>query len=288
MCKDDIYARLEQYYDGFQFTLGAHETLYNPWSIINFFDMPKAGFRNYWFKSSGSSTIIMQYLKDFKFFQSFNYVDNEIDISEDELSDRHEITQIPRELLLYQTGYLTIRKITNDLARLVFPNTEVEDSILKLSLLAHNLRPDRKYSSEINNLTVYIDQRNLKEIVNLFNNILNDCVSTLSNIFNDERSVRDIIYAALPQKITLQKIKERETCKGRSDLEILTEKTHMIIEFKRTQSNRGKLASLEEAKTQIKSKQYGLRPFQTYALYRVAMVISYEEKKILYDFCQEI
>ena len=288
MSKDDIYARLEQYYDGYQFTLDAQETLYNPWSIINFLYKQNEGFCNYWFKSSGSSTIIMQYLKGSKFFQSFSYVDNEIYISKDELSDRHEIYNIPRELLLYQTGYLTIRKITDDLARLVFPNTEVEDSILKLSLLANNLRPDRKYSAEINKLIAYIDQRNLKEIVNLFNNILNDCVSILSNIFHDERSVRDIIYAALPQKMKLQKIKERETCKGRSDLELLTCKTHMIIEFKRTQSNRGKLASLEEAKAQIKSKQYGQRPFQTYALYCVAMVISSEEKKILYDFCQEI
>ena len=230
----------------------------------------------------------MQYLKGTNFFQSFSYIDNEFCIRKNQLADKYEITKIPRELLLYQTGYLTIRKKYNDIARLVFPNTEVEDSILQLSLLAHNLEPDVKYAKDINKLSEYIDQRNLEEIVNLFNNILNDCVSILSNIFNDERSVRDIIYAALPQSISLQKIKERETCKSRSDLEILTEKTHMIIEFKRTQSNRGKLASLEEAKAQITSKQYGLRPFQTYALYRVAMVISYEEKKILYDFCQEI
>ncbi|MBQ9536664.1 MAG: AAA family ATPase [Desulfovibrionaceae bacterium] len=288
MSKDDIYARIQQYYDGFQFTLDAEETLYNPWSIINFLYKQQAGFRNYWFKSSGSSTIIMQYLKDSSFFQSFSYTDNDICISEDELSDRHEISNIPRDLLLYQTGYLTIRQTSDDTARLVFPNTEVEDSILKLSLLAHNLRPDQKYSAEIDKLPVYIDKRNLEEIVNLFNNIINDCVSILSNIFNDERSVRDIIYAALPQKMKLQKIKERETCRGRSDLELLTRKTHMIIEFKRTQSNRGKHASLEEAKAQIKSKQYGLSPFQTYNLYRVAMVISSEEKKILYDFCEEI
>ncbi|MBQ9536662.1 MAG: AAA family ATPase [Desulfovibrionaceae bacterium] len=30
MRKDDIYARIQQYYDGFQFALDAEETLYNP------------------------------------------------------------------------------------------------------------------------------------------------------------------------------------------------------------------------------------------------------------------
>ncbi|MBQ9536663.1 MAG: PD-(D/E)XK nuclease domain-containing protein [Desulfovibrionaceae bacterium] len=230
----------------------------------------------------------MQYLKDYKFFQSFSYTDNEICISEDDLSDRYDITQIPQELLLYQTGYLTIRKQTDDTARLVFPNTEVEDNILQLSLLANNLEPDIKYADEIDKLPLYIDQRNLKDIVNLFNNILNDCVSILSHIFNNERSVRDIIYASLPQSMSLQKIKERETCMWRSDLELLTRKTHMIIEFKRTQGDLGKNVSLEEAKIQIKSKQYDLRPFQSYDLYRVAMVISSELKKIVYDFCQEI
>ena len=110
----------------------------------------------------------------------------------------------------------------------------------------------------------------------------------MSNIFDDERSVRDVLYAALPQKISLQKIKERETVQGHSDLELITPKTHMVIEFKRTTPNRAASQSLKEALTQLKKKNYGLGAFFDHTPYRVAMVISTEEKKILYNFCQEL
>ena len=287
MSKDDIYKRLEQYYDGFQFTLNAQETVYNPWSILSFLKVPKNGFQNYWFKSSGSSALIVQYFKKSSNFSSLHEA-SELCITTERLSDRFDILNIPQDILLFQAGYYTLRKKTAEIARLVFPNTEVEDSVLKLYLLANNLKPDLKFSKEIDNLPEQIDQRNLSAIVATFNDILNDCVSILSTIFNDERSVRDIIYAALPQKMTLHKIKERETVQGRSDLELLTLKTHLVIEFKRVTSCRTAQSSLNEALDQLQRKKYGVGSFQNYALYRVAMVISPQEKKILPAFCKEL
>ncbi|MBQ7617531.1 MAG: AAA family ATPase [Desulfovibrio sp.] len=37
MTKDDVYARIKQYYDGFRFSFKSNQTVYNPWSILNFF-----------------------------------------------------------------------------------------------------------------------------------------------------------------------------------------------------------------------------------------------------------
>ena len=288
MSKHDIYKRIEQYYDGFQFTINANETVYNPWSILSFLKLSHKGFTNYWFKSSGSSSLIMEYIKGNESFNLLSIEEKNLCISNDKLSNHYDIKCIPIEVLLFQTGYLTLRKKSDEIACLVYPNTEVVDSFFKLYLSANNLKPEIKFANQIQNLSKNIDERNLKEVIDTFNAILNDCVSMLSNIFNDERSVRDIIYAALPQKITLQKIKERETVKGRSDLELLTQKTHMVIEFKRTKYNRDKASSLKEAIQQLTDKNYGVGYFQNYDLYRVAMVISSEEKKILYDFCREI
>ncbi|MBQ7739180.1 MAG: AAA family ATPase [Desulfovibrionaceae bacterium] len=288
MRKKDVYQRLEQYYDGFQFCLNATGTVYSPWSILRFFRTSKEGFQNYWFQSSGSSTIIMQYLKKSAFFNSLNNYDHEILVTTRQLSDSHEITDIPADILLFQSGYLTLRKQSYDLARLVFPNIEVEDSILNLYLLAHNLRPEIKFATKIQNLVKNIDEKNLESIVDTFNAILNDCVSILSKIFDDERSVRDIIYAAIPQNISLQKIKERETARGKSDLELLTANTRLVIEFKRANSRNDARSALEKAIAQIESKNYGVDYFQDYTLYRVGMVICADEKKILYEYCQEL
>ena len=288
MSKDDVYRRIQNYYDGFQFSFEAQQTLYNPWSILNFFDSPHLGFNNYWFESGGISSLIIKYIKISEEFNLLNYDNRDIYVDKNELSDRYEITDIPHEILLFQAGYFTIKKVSTNTARLIFPNTEVEDSFLRLFLKSNNIKPKNKVKIKIDELYKKIDQRDIPSIVNVFNEILNDCVSILSTIFQDERSTRDIIYAALPQEISLQKIKERETAKGYSDLELLTQKTHMVIEFKRTKADRDAKASLREAIKQIKSKNYGIGAFQNLELFRVAMVISTEKKSILPHYCVEV
>ena len=288
MSKEDVYQRLEQYYDGYQFAIDAEETVYNPWSVINFLMRPRNGFCNYWFKSSGSSSIIMKYVKTSHLFESLTYDKLQQYITEESLSDRYEISNLPLWVLLFQTGYVSIRKKADGVARFVFPNTEVEDSMLKVCFLENNIEPDIKFSEEIQKIAQDIDQRRLGDIVKIFNAILNECVSILSNIFNDERSVRDILYTALPQKIDFQKMKERETVKGRSDLELITKKTHMVIEFKRAKNERDAGSSLQNAIEQMERKRYGIGFYGKRDLYRVCMVISSDEKKILENYCMEL
>ncbi|MBQ7607783.1 MAG: PD-(D/E)XK nuclease domain-containing protein [Desulfovibrionaceae bacterium] len=230
----------------------------------------------------------MQYLKINNKFDLLDYNNISLYTDKEELSDRYEITKIPQKILLYQAGYFTIKKITNNTALLTPANAEIEDSLLRLYLTSNNLKPKYEVKLKIDEIYKNIDEKDLLPIINIFNGILNDCVSSLSKIFQDERSVRDIIYATLPQELSLQKIKERESAKGFSDLELLTRKTHMVIEFKRTTPNRDAQTSLNEAIEQIKNKDYGKGAFQNLKLYRVAMVISTEKKSILPNFCKEI
>ncbi|MBQ7456395.1 MAG: AAA family ATPase [Desulfovibrio sp.] len=287
MTRNDVYAKVQQYYDGYQFAFDAEQRLYNPWSILNFLDSPQDGFKNYWFQSGGVSSIISQYLKISNSFDFIDYDSRTIFIDEDELSGIYEIDQIPRHVLLFQAGYLTIG-YDDGIASLVLPNSEVEDSLFRLYLTANNLSPRSDLTQKMKKLSRDIDNRNISGIINLFNSILNECVSTQSKIFDDERSIRDIIYAALIRISSLQKIKERQTAKGMSDLELVTDKTCMVIEFKRTYPNRGPELSLKKAVEQVKNNQYGLLFSQSHEVYRVGMVISSEKKMILHDFCQEI
>ena len=287
MKKEDVYKRIEEYYDGFKFTPEAKETVYNPWSILNFFAMPQEGFKNYWFRSGGISSLIMQYLKIDNSFDFFNYKNREIVVDHNDLSDIFEIDNIPRYLLLFQAGYFTISNDDYNI-KLIVPNREIEESLLRLYLLSNNLTPKHDLIIKMNKLCKAIDAKDLFSIISIFDSILNECVSSLSNIFDDERSIRDIIYAALIKISKLQKMKEHETVKGKSDLELITNKTCMIIEFKRTSATRGPEASLKKAIEQIKKNRYGLLFSDSHNIYRVAMVISHKEKKILKDFCKEI
>ena len=96
--------------------------------------------------------------------------------------------------------------------------------MLRLYLSVNNLGLNINVKTKIDKLVEYIDNRMLFYIIDVFNSILNDCVSNLSTIFNDERSIRNIIYAAIPQELYLYKTKEHETLHGRSDLELITKK----------------------------------------------------------------
>ncbi|MBQ7585752.1 MAG: hypothetical protein IJU40_05845, partial [Desulfovibrionaceae bacterium] len=113
-------------------------------------------------------------------------------------------------------------------------------------LNVNNLNPDSELRKKLSELYIFIDNKNIVSIVNIFNDILNECISSSSKIFEDERSVRDLISAALIQIPSIQQVKERDTSKGRSDLELITAQTCLIIEFKRTSSTCGPEASLKK------------------------------------------
>ena len=287
--KNDLYERIEQYYDGYQFSIDAMETLYNPWSILNFFKNSKNGFVNYWFDSGGTSSIIMNYLKIKDNYDFIDYNCRKIIVDKYTIGSKYEITNIPYNVLLFQAGYFTIRKIDDDIACLVLANKEVEESLYRLYLMSNNLSPRDSLCKKMLLLSSAIDNKNLSTIVKIFNKILNECISSLSMAFNDERSIRDIIYAALTFIPSLRMLKEHDTAKGNSDLEIFTKKTCMIIEFKRTYpKKRSANEALRMAINQIKNNRYGIFFSSDFTLYRVAMVISTEEKCILSDFCKEV
>ena len=297
MSKDSVYARLEDYYDGFKFVPDADETLYNPWSILRFLNYPIDRFMNYWFKSGGTPSIIMQYLKVKDYFDYIVYSDREICIDINKLSDCYEIENIPAEILLCQAGYFSPYAQNDGSIILRPPNSEVEDSLLRLYLTANNVKENNDLRSKRQTLVADIDAHNLKNIVDTFNTILNTVVSNNSKIFEDERSVRDIIFASILLVRDLEKFKEKYTLKGFADLELTTKRTHLVIEFKRTYPRdknnpknhpRDAKKALDLAIEQIKTHDYGKIIFETQTLYRVAMVISTEEKRILYEYCQEV
>ena len=65
-------------------------------------------------------------------------------------------------------------------------NDKVEDSILKLYLSANNLKLRLKLAKKIKILLKILIKKNLPVADKYFNTILNDFVSILINIFNNE------------------------------------------------------------------------------------------------------
>ena len=288
MSTDDVYAGLKARYDGFNFVIGSHETLYNPWSILSFLLSPEDGFKNYWFDSGGTPSILLNYLKINRNVDLWDYNNRQTTITLDELSAKNDIKDITPKLLLTQAGYFTLNGSATSYANLTFPNSEVEESMLRLYLTVNNIKVNAQTLYYIDKLVSYIDSHDLENIIKTFNFVINDCVSPKSKFFSDECTFRDLIYATIPNIPNLFKQKEREYTKGRSDLELITSQTHMVIEFKLTKSYRSAKKSLEEGLAQITAKHYGEALFIRKNLFRAVFVVSHKEKRILSKFSTSI
>ena len=269
---NDLYASLKARYDGFKFSPDSQETLYNPWSILKFLLNPEEGFANYWFESGGTPELLINYLKIKQNFDILEYKHRYFQISENELASKTDISNITPQLLLLQAGYFTLCGFDKTYLKFSFSNSEVEESILNSYIIINNLNISEKTAAFIYKFEEIIDSLDLKSIINIFNLILNDCVYPRSHFFNDEYTLRDLIFAIIPTDNEIFKLKEREYIKGHSDLELITRKTHLIIEFKLTNQNRSAKKSLAEGIEQVKSRNYGKTAFLSQKLFRIVLV----------------
>ena len=111
-------------------------------------------------------------------FDFLDYKNRNLSIEMHKISRKYEISDIPRNILLFQAGYFTLRNENDGNALLVLPNIEVEESLLLLYLEENSLDPSDKLSKKMKDLINAIDSRNLLFIVDVFNQILNECVQT--------------------------------------------------------------------------------------------------------------
>ena len=124
--KEDILRDIKSRYNGYSWD--AKNFLYNPFSILNFFQEERFG--NYWF-TTGTPTFLIKLIKekrmDVKTIGSWE--------ADEYVFDSYDIENMDLTSLLFQTGYITIKSfktLGNDRKYfLTFPNQEVEDAFLK-------------------------------------------------------------------------------------------------------------------------------------------------------------
>ena len=118
------WAKIKHWYNGFNFAIKDGIPIYNPFSILNL--MESGVFSNYWFES-GTPTFLVKMLR-----KDFHYQIDNIEMSMNRIRS-FELDNIDYGTLLYQTGYITIKKnLSEDGYFLMgYPNWEVKDSMLQ-------------------------------------------------------------------------------------------------------------------------------------------------------------
>ncbi len=136
MTYEECLEALQSYYDGYHFSENS-EDVFNPFSLVKALNGQKIA--SYWF-GSGTPTFLLKQLDKFNTnltnLESQDVVLSSFDLSPEEMTDA-----LP---LLYQSGYLTIKKYEPMFREytLGIPNKEVRDGLLN-SMIPHYVNPRR-------------------------------------------------------------------------------------------------------------------------------------------------
>ena len=270
---------MAQNYDGYCFDEDYEKKVFCTWSVNKFFQTmvkkKKVQFGEYWYDNGGLPSILVNYLKSHK-LNALDYIDKDktINIKVNDFKNPTSLTSINQNVLMCQTGYLTLRSpvYSKGFMTLGIPNNEVYNALF--SLMALNIFDDTKLENV--NEQILAKSNDVDEIIGLFNTVLNT-VSYDNYPINTEAMVQQLLYTYL-KGICNSVTAELHSSKGRADLVVESDNRRIVFEFKYAQNETEAKAKLSEAVEQIKSRDYGNIVPKKNELLRIAAVFNADPK----------
>ncbi|HLP44858.1 MAG TPA: AAA family ATPase [Candidatus Kapabacteria bacterium] len=241
MSSNDLIDIIREWYNGYSWD--GENFVYNPFSILNLFNT--SGFKNFWF-STGTPTFLIKLIKN-----------RQSDLMEFEnlpvkgyTFDSNDLESMDIAGLLFQTGYLTVKKITIkdqvETYHLSYPNREVRNSFLTY-ILGDYMQKDMNVSARgLERITDAIQAGDIDRFIQEIKSLL---ASVPFHIFMSDKEAyyHSLIYLILSLSGAAARC-EDPTNRGRIDAVLETAKKIYIMEFK--------MGNEREALKQIKEMKY--------------------------------
>ena len=232
--------KIRHWYNGYSWN--GKTFLYNPYSLLSYFDF--GDFKNFWFET-GTPTFLLKLMENQKMVQLENLEVGEVTFSS------YNIKNLELIPLLFQTGYLTIKKKkSNGLYVLNYPNSEVRASLLQ-NIIGFLGKTDASYSTPtVIHLRKAFEEKQLEHLIRLIKSIFKNIPN---QIFKSKEKLGEFYYHSLIYLVFfyLGEYIESEinTNDGRLNAVVKTTKYIYILEFKLDESGQAAL-------DQIKNKGY--------------------------------
>ncbi len=262
MTCDECLAELTNYYDGYHFSKHS-EDVFNPFSLIK--AMNGQAIESFWF-SSGTPSYLIKSLQKYH----VNVTDIEqgnISIDDFDVSPEQMVSALP---LLYQSGYLTIKKY-NPFSKsytLGYPNQEVRIGMLR-SLAPNYLSP---ISVDNNGMVIrfvqHLYDNRLEEALVCLKAYLAGISNRLSN--KNERDFQTVFYLIFNLMGAYMKVEE-DSAIGRADAVLHMPDAVYVFELKYD-------GSADDALRQIDDKGY-LIPYSAEGKRLVKIGINYDSEQ---------
>lgn len=240
--KQHILENIKLWYNGYSWD--GENFVYNPHSVLNLFK--KERFDNYWFASATPTFLIKQ-------IQTYHTPVEKLENYETDgtIFESYDVDRMNVISLLFQTGYLTIKKIeeislTTRMYYFSYPNMEVKESFLKHLFSEFS----RTVPDQVGGLVLRLSNKLHSDELEGFFEILESLFASIPyDIFVKEREgyYNTVIYLLLTL-IGINIKSEVHTSRGRIDAAIETDNNIYVMEYK--------LGTAEQALAQIKEKKY--------------------------------
>ena len=281
---------MAQNYDGYCFDEFYKKKVFSTWSVNKFFqNIVKnkfVDFGEYWYDNGGLPSILVNYLKTHE-LNIFDYLDKNksLKVTDDDFKNPTSLTTINQNVLMCQTGYLTLRSSLNDsnIIALGIPNGELYKALNKL-LAAKFFKGTIDVTNDANENI--LDVGSVEDIISLLNTMVNT-VSYDAYPLNSESSVQNYVKAYLlgaKQNVS----SEVHQAKGRADLMIENNKSRIVIEVKYAKDETETRKKLNEAVEQIKTRDYGNIVPRKDELLRIAAVFNADPKIRAFTLSQQV
>ena len=280
---------MAQNYDGYCFDEFYKMKVFSTWSVNSFFqsiiENKFIDFGEYWYDNGGLPSILVNYLKTHE-LNIFEYLDKDkfLKVSSDDFKNPTALTTINQNVLMCQTGYLTLRSNLKYSEMLLgIPNGEIYKALT--SLLAAKFFEGKIKVFNEKGINI-IEEGSVEDIVSLLNTIVNS-VPYDNYPISSEAMVQSLIQAYL-RGAGFDVQTEVHEAKGRADLIVNTDNRRIVIEFKYAQNETEAKAKLSEAVAQIKTRDYGNIVPRKDELLRIAAVFNADPKVRAFTLSQQV
>ena len=287
---ESLLDRLAKNYDGYCFDEFYKKKVFCTWSVNKFFQSVVSNkfvyFGEYWYDNGGLPSILVNYLKTHE-LNIFEYLDKDkfLKVSSDDFKNPTALTTINQNVLMCQTGYLTLRSDLNKTSTVALgiPNGEIYKALNRL--LANNIFKGNTDITDDYGRSL-LEVGTVDDIINLFNSALNS-VSYDNYPIVSESSVQNMLKLYLlgaHQKV----LSELHEAKGRADLVVNTDNRRIVFEFKYAKNETEAKSKLLDAVEQIKTRDYGNIVSKKTELLRIAAVFNADPKVRAFTEYQEV
>ncbi len=269
---EEFLDSMAEHYDSYCFDNYCERKVFSTYSVNNFLQAivkdERVSFGDYWYEAGGIPSILKNYMESHE-IDIEKFLSSDISINYDDFMNPTSLPDMNENVLMCQTGYLTLKSDIKPPRRVKIGSANREVSSALNSLLSQKFFTPNDVDSFYDADTI-LENGTVDEIIKHLNSVLATIPYDKYPVEKEStlRALLLMYFSGLRCDVRA----EQHNFKGSSDLLINFKKRRVVIELKFSKDGTNVKALLDEAKEQIIRREYGIDNVGEKELLQIAAV----------------